>query len=80
MAGWLTRADAAALLRRKVRTVARMISDGELTAVKHGQAVYVLRHSIDDYVAKLESQAAKEAAARAKANRSTTQRTTQASA
>ncbi|MGH2371678.1 MAG: helix-turn-helix domain-containing protein [Chloroflexota bacterium] len=68
MADWISREEAAKLLRRSIRTVERMIDDGKIVAVKYGQQVNVLRGSIDDYVAKLEAMAKRRAAARAKAN------------
>lgn len=69
LASWLSKDEAAQLLRRTVRTLDRMIRDGEIVAVKYGHQVMVPRTSIEDYVAKLEAKAKKEAAARARANR-----------
>lgn len=68
LADWLTRDEAAKLLKRTVRTVARMIDDGRLAAVRHGQDVFVPLKSIADYKAKLEAAGAREAAKRSRAN------------
>jgi excisionase family DNA binding protein len=55
---YLTRVEAAAVLRTCDQTIDKRIKDGQLTAVRVGRRVLIPRQSLESYLAKCRAEAA----------------------